>query len=82
MLTSSSLEILKVLSESGGFTTGQVSKLANFSWGGNARQKSGAVRSWLNQLMREGYVRLLDDQKPTCWCRTPEGTAAINNFTR
>lgn len=79
MLTSTTRALLEVLDEGCGLMTGQVSRRAKFSYGGNARMRSGAVRSWLNNLKAEGLVDLLDDQKPVCWKRTPAGTRALNN---
>lgn len=76
-LTKSDLKILAVLSEHGGFTTGEVSRAA-FPDESNRRIRSGAVRSWLDIMFREGLVTHLDDQKPVCWIRTPKGTVALH----
>lgn len=68
--------ILEFLSEDGGFTTGRVAE--NFTgYGDNKRQRSGAVRSWLNILQKRGLVAPMDDLKPVAWVRTPAGTAAL-----
>ena len=79
MLTSHTRAILDVLDEVGGFTTGQVSLRAKISYGvNNRRSRSLAIRTWLIGLMKDGYVELLDDQKPDCWKRTAAGTAALS----
>ena len=73
--------ILAVLDEDGGITTGQVSQSAQLSYcAHNARMRSGAVRSWLVGLQREGLVAPLDDEKPICWVRTAAGTARLSCF--
>lgn len=76
-LRSREQEILGLLNEDGGFTTGRIAKQVTKS-GSNAHQHSGAVRAWLMNLKKRGLVDYLDDQKPVCWKRTPKGTAAIN----
>jgi hypothetical protein len=68
------VKILNVLSEDGGFTTGEVAKRIQ-PFGTNARMHSGATRSWLNSLKIMGFVAHLDDRKPVCWVRTRDGTA-------
>jgi hypothetical protein len=81
MLTSTTAALLKVLSEDGGFTTGRVSELAqNISYGGNNRQRSGAIRAWLMELKQQGLVVFLDDQKPICWKRTQAGSRALDEY--
>ncbi len=82
MLTSTTAELLTVLSEDGGFTTGRVSELAkNIGYcASNNRQRSSAVRAWLVELRQQGMVDNLDDQKPVCWKRTPAGTAALEEY--
>jgi hypothetical protein len=82
MLTSTTSELLTVLSEDGGFTTGRVSELAkNIGYcASNNRQRSGAVRAWLMELKQQGLVDFLDDQKPVCWKRTPAGSRALDEY--
>lgn len=81
MVTSFTAELLAVLTEQGGFTTGRVSKAAKISYcSDNARARSGAVRAALDNLKVMGLVDFLDDQKPVCWVRTPAGTAALEEY--
>jgi len=76
-LSQSEREILSCLSEDGGFTTGQVSRLAFISYGmTNRRARGHAIRGWLLEMKSRGLVEFLDDQKPVCWKRTPAGSAA------
>lgn len=81
MLTPSCYQLLEALDEDGGFTTGDVTKRSQLSFGCNAHQRSGAARSFLMLMMRDGYVRQMDDLKPVCWVRTPKGTAALKART-
>jgi hypothetical protein len=70
-------KILAVLDTMGGFTTAQVAVKMQQQFGGNKRQHSSAVRSWMVDLERRGLVRKLDDQKPDCWVKTSEGEEAL-----
>lgn len=80
-LSSYDVEILEILAEDGGFMTRDVAKGVTF-FGSNTRQHSGAVRAWLMRLKEFGLVDTLDDQKPVCWKRTPEGTRALEEHER
>jgi hypothetical protein len=82
MLTSTYAEVLRVLDEEAGLLTGEAARRAKFNYGSNQRQRSGAVRSWLDAMKRDGLVRFLDDKKPVCWVRTPDGTAALRQFDK
>jgi hypothetical protein len=44
----------------------------------NLRRDSQMVRLKLLDLMSDGLVRPLDDQKPIAWCRTKAGTEALH----
>ncbi len=66
--------LLAVLTEVGGFTSGAVAKSIPM-----AGETGMTVRPDLIELSRRGLVRLLDDQKPVCWCRTVAGTAAVEH---
>ena len=80
MLTSHTKAILEALDEDGGFTTGLISERAKIAYASNNRRaRSHAIRSWLIGLMKDGYVELLDNQKPDCWKRTTAGTAALSD---
>ena len=79
MLTSTDYAILAALDDIGGAQTGEVSARARISYGGNQRQRSGAVRSWLVRLKKEGLVELADDRKPDIWRRTKAGTLTLFN---
>ena len=59
-------KILATLEGPGALLTRDIAKRVQPQFG-NTRQHSGAIRSWLVQLERRGYVERLDDQKPTCW---------------
>lgn len=67
-------QILAALDTQGGFTTGQVAKKVLPRFGHNARTHSGAVRSCLEALERQGVVARLDEQKPMFWIKTAAGT--------
>lgn len=83
MLTSTNAELLKVLDEDAGLLTGEVSHRAQVTYCSfNKRQRSGAVRSWLVNMMKDGLVEFLDDKKPVAWKRTAAGTAALKEFER
>lgn len=73
------IEILKLLSEDGGFTTKSVSdRLLNPYCSDRKRMRSGAVRSWLMSLEKVGWVDFMNGQKPVCWKRTEAGTAVLS----
>lgn len=65
-------QILDFLDTDGGFTTAQVAKQLTPMFGLNNHQHSGATRSWLMQLEKQGKVRRLDDQKPVCWVKVED----------
>ena len=69
------VEILLILHENSGLITRRVAERAKPF--GNKRETSGAVRSWLNELRRAGYVEYFDDEKPVCWKRTVAGSEAL-----
>lgn len=60
-------KILGVLSTSDALTTRQVSKRVEPLYCNNRRMHSGAIRSWLMRLERDGHVVRLDYEKPVCW---------------
>lgn len=71
------IAILEALGEGSGFLTKRVVEKMDYHFSGNGRQRSGAVRSWLMALQKQGFVKYLDDQKPVCWERTAAGTEAL-----
>lgn len=71
-------KVLNALAWFGGFTTGQVAERVSPMFGGNKRQHSAAVRSWLLGLEKKGLVKRLDDQKPVCWTRATKATHEPN----
>ena len=79
-LTDNDIAILRCLNESGGLLTRRVANQVPF-FGANRHQHSAAVRSWLLRLKKYGLVRLLDNEKPDCWTRTPAGTEALTKVT-
>lgn len=72
-------ELLAVLSEDGGFTTGRAAELAGIGSGHNARTASAFARQKLLGLQALGYVAPMDDLKPVAWQRTPAGTLALGD---
>lgn len=77
MLRDNQRKILSVLSPECGVTTEWVRKRTGITFGLNAHQTSGAIRSWLMEMKRSGLVDFLDDQKPVCWKITDAGRAAL-----
>ncbi|WP_150670963.1 hypothetical protein [Pandoraea anhela] len=65
-------KILGILDARGAYTTADVAKRVEPQFGHNRRTHSGAVRSWLLNLERQGLVRRLDDQKPVCWLKVDQ----------
>lgn len=76
-MTEYDFKILSVLSPECGVTTEWIRKTTGISFGHNARTTSGAIRSWLNSMKRDGLVDFLDDLKPVCWKITDSGRAAL-----
>ncbi len=74
-LTDYECQILATLDTRGGTATGDVAQKVRPLFGSNMHQHSGAVRSWLLQLERKGFVRKLDDQRPVCWVKTAAAVA-------
>lgn len=62
-------KILDALDTVGGFTTGGVARRVTPKFGNNNRQHSGAIRSWLVNLEKNGLVKRMDNQKPVCWIK-------------
>jgi hypothetical protein len=72
-------QILEVLDDNNAFTVAQISKRSKSTYClGHNRVRSGAFRSWLDQLRMLGLVRELDTQKPSAWLLTPKGRAALS----
>lgn len=67
--------LLAALAERGGTTASQVAH--ETGWDGSLRSAVQIVRRELDALCRRGLARRMDDQRPTCWLRTAEGTAAL-----
>ncbi|WP_175693959.1 hypothetical protein [Burkholderia ambifaria] len=68
-LTEYDRKILAVLDTDGGFTTTEVARRVEPTFGGSRHTHAGAIRSWLVQLERRGLVKRLDDEKPVCWVK-------------
>lgn len=66
-LTEYDKKVLAALDGPGALLTRDVAARVRPMAGLNQHQHSGAVRSWLLQLEKQGLVRRLDDQKPVCW---------------
>ena len=76
-------KILEVLPVGAGIETGQVARRVDeYRYARAGRQFSKLIRPWLVKLKAEGFVELLDDQKPDCWMRTEAGTKALNSKAR
>jgi hypothetical protein len=71
-------EILLVLSEVGGFTTGQIAR--KVSGGSNPRRDTQLVRQVLLRLESACLVKKMDDQKPVAWSRTEAGSSVARNL--
>lgn len=69
-------ELLKAISQSGGFLPGE----AAFNAWRVVDRRAGAreATSRFRAMEKMGLVKMLDDQKPVCWMRTDAGTAAIS----
>lgn len=67
--------LLAALGEQGGSTAGHVAR--DVGWGSNLPSAVQIVRRELDALCAGGLARRMDDQSPTCWVRTAEGTAAL-----
>lgn len=66
-LTEYDKKVLAALDGPGALLTRDVAARVSPMFGLNQYQHSGAVRSFLLQLEKQGLVRRLDDQKPVCW---------------
>lgn len=69
--------ILKALDHPAGMLTGAIARSFTSPLGRTVRQHSGDVRAWLLDMEAHGLVKQLDDKKPTCWCATKAGRAAL-----
>lgn len=79
-LTDLQSAILRVLDLDGGYTISRISERVDHPYCEfNKRQRSGAIRSNLSCLLKQGLVRLLDNEKPAAWCVTPAGRAALKS---
>jgi hypothetical protein len=75
------IAVLRCLAPECGLTTAWVSKgiLPSVGmFGSNMHQHSGAVRAWLNEMLKAGLVRHFDDEKPVAWSITTKGRAALD----
>lgn len=70
------LSVLAELPHGAGYLTHDVASRTEM-FGHNRRIHSGATRSWLLELERDGLVTGIDDEKPTCWCLTDAGRADV-----
>lgn len=61
-------EIMSVLDEVSGTTTGDVARHVS-TQSSNRRRHSAFVRLMLLDLEHKGFVGRLDDQKPVCWVK-------------
>lgn len=61
--------ILDLLGDGGGFTTGDIASRVNPDYGSNTRQQSAYIRSVLLEMLDEGLVQEMDDEKPVVWIR-------------
>lgn len=77
MITSTQQKLLGALDNVGWVDVGTIRRAAKIGFGGNARQESGAIRSWLVQMQRDGLVEMNDDRPPQIWRRTTAGDAAL-----
>lgn len=68
-------QILVCLSETGGWTAGQIARQLGYS---NVRSEAQRIGHHLRQLEGRGLVGRLDDRAPVAWVRTSAGTGAIN----
>lgn len=75
-------EILRVLSPHSGLLTRRVRERVGerIRFGVNDRQKSAAIRSWLCELRKAGFVGTLDNDKPELWTVTQAGLMALTNL--
>lgn len=76
------IKILSALSEDGGRLTGQIARTFPSPFNRTTRQHSGDVREWLMAMKKEGFVRLMDNQKPDAWLRTAKGTKYFKRYQK
>jgi hypothetical protein len=67
--------LLSSLSESGGWTAGQIARQLGYS---NVRSYAQILRRDLLRMETLGWVAKLDDNAPTAWVRTAKGTEDLN----
>lgn len=69
------LALLRALDETNGFTAATIGQAV---WTRSPpREAASTATPHLKKLAEWGLVKLLDDQRPMVWLRTPEGTAML-----
>lgn len=74
-LTHREIRILEFLAEDSGRVTRDVTVLIHGIT--NLRRHSALMYRDLCRLSQGGYIKMMNSQKPICWQRTAEGTAAV-----
>lgn len=74
-LGNSERQVLAVLDEWGGTTSKDVARAVRLA--PTLISGSQLARGILSSLCDRGLARLMDNQTPLCWVRTPAGTAAL-----
>lgn len=80
LITTDEARVLQFLSEDGGFTTHRIA--VELYGNANLRRDSQNVARMCRSLNLRHLVRTLDEQKPVVWCRTPNGTVALERHSK
>ncbi|AZW31529.1 hypothetical protein [Bordetella bronchiseptica] len=72
-------KVLAALDRPGAMLTRDVAAKVRPMFGHSTYTHSGAVRSWLLSLEKQGLVTRLDDKKPVCWQLAAQPTTSAKD---